>query len=246
METRATFKNRFLELCGSKTQQTIAEAIGVSRATVGYYMSGDRSPDIEILSRIAKYFDVTSDYLLGLSDNKKAKNTDIGERLGLSDEVIESLSKPINIECLDEAFYKKDEKQELSQNIDKVFNDLYIMRREFLNLAILSAHFDAFMYFALESKKCYELKQAALTEITNDSDMQSFLEGITSDNFKFMLILEAVKGIGEPINREISQQSKEHGNYALHYEMNLYRCEKAARDLIEDIITSTGDNNADD
>lgn len=96
MTTKATFKDRFAELCGDRTQQAIAEALGVSRATVGYYINGDRSPDIEVLSRIAKYFDVTSDYLLGLSDNKNFENADIGKRIGLSDELIKQLEKVNN------------------------------------------------------------------------------------------------------------------------------------------------------
>jgi len=91
MEAKATFKNRFVELCGNKTQQEIADAIGISRATVGYYLSGDRSPDIDVLSRIAHYFGVTSDYLIGLSDAKQAENADIVERLGLSERTIEEI-----------------------------------------------------------------------------------------------------------------------------------------------------------
>lgn len=91
MEAKATFAKRFTELCSDKTQQEIAEAIGVSRATIGYYLNGDRSPDIDVLSRISNYFSVTSDYLIGLSDAKQAENTDIVERLGLSEKTIELL-----------------------------------------------------------------------------------------------------------------------------------------------------------
>ncbi len=88
MDAKATFAKRFTELCGDKTQQEIADAIGVSRATVGYYLSGDRSPDIEVLSRIARYFGVTSDYLIGLSDSRSAEYYDAVKKLGLSESSI--------------------------------------------------------------------------------------------------------------------------------------------------------------
>lgn len=40
---------------------------------------------------MAKYFDVTTDYLLGLTDAKKAENTKLSSDLGLNDEVIEAI-----------------------------------------------------------------------------------------------------------------------------------------------------------
>ena len=46
-------------------QQTVAEAVGVSRQAYGLYETGKREPDLETLSKIADYFGVTVDYLLG-------------------------------------------------------------------------------------------------------------------------------------------------------------------------------------
>lgn len=57
-------------------QKELAEHIGVTANTVSYYLSGERCPDIEKLIEIAKYFGVTSDYLLGISDVKTI-NTDL-------------------------------------------------------------------------------------------------------------------------------------------------------------------------
>lgn len=64
------FKRRLKELRGDTKQQEVANAIGISRATLGYYENGDRKPDIEVLARIAEYFHVSCDYLLGFTDVK--------------------------------------------------------------------------------------------------------------------------------------------------------------------------------
>lgn len=50
------------------TQQTLADELGVSRQSVSYYCNGQSSPDWETIAKIARYFGVSSDYLLGLTD----------------------------------------------------------------------------------------------------------------------------------------------------------------------------------
>lgn len=48
------------------TQREFAEKIGVTEVTISRYLSGERSPRIEIVSKIADFFNVTVDYLLGI------------------------------------------------------------------------------------------------------------------------------------------------------------------------------------
>lgn len=70
MEKNILFCERLKELRGDKSLQSVSNSLGISRATLGYYESGERKPDAEILSRIAKYYKVSSDYLLGLNDSE--------------------------------------------------------------------------------------------------------------------------------------------------------------------------------
>ena len=53
------------------SQNKLAEKIGVSEASIHHYCCGKTLPRIEILIDLAKFFDVKTDYLLGLSDTKK-------------------------------------------------------------------------------------------------------------------------------------------------------------------------------
>ncbi|MCL2861563.1 MAG: helix-turn-helix transcriptional regulator [Firmicutes bacterium] len=50
------------------TQGQLAKAIGVHRATIGHYEIGYTEPDIKTIKKLCKFFDVTSDYLLGLTE----------------------------------------------------------------------------------------------------------------------------------------------------------------------------------
>jgi len=54
-----------LRLARGLTQQELAKYLGISPVTISGYENGHREPTIEMLERIADYFDVTVDYLLG-------------------------------------------------------------------------------------------------------------------------------------------------------------------------------------
>ncbi len=50
------------------SQQQLADYLGVTAATVSAYELGKKLPSIVTLINICRQFDVSSDYLLGLSD----------------------------------------------------------------------------------------------------------------------------------------------------------------------------------
>lgn len=53
------------------TLQRSADSVGVALRTYQNYESGDRFPSPEVLVAISKVFDVSTDYLLGLSDEAR-------------------------------------------------------------------------------------------------------------------------------------------------------------------------------
>lgn len=66
------FADRLKELrCENDMNQSdLAKIIGVSPSTIGMYEQGRRTPDLEVLSKIANYFQVSMDYLLGRTNIK--------------------------------------------------------------------------------------------------------------------------------------------------------------------------------
>jgi len=53
----------------SLLQKNIARDAGLALRTYQYYESGERKPDSDNLTKLADFFDVSTDYLLGRSDN---------------------------------------------------------------------------------------------------------------------------------------------------------------------------------
>ena len=53
------------------SQEGLALKLNVSQSTISAYEVGDRTPDLETLISIARFFDVSLDYLVGLSDLKR-------------------------------------------------------------------------------------------------------------------------------------------------------------------------------
>ena len=52
------------------TQEELAKVLNLSVSTISMYETGSREPDISTLKNISEYFNVTCDYLLGLSSNR--------------------------------------------------------------------------------------------------------------------------------------------------------------------------------
>ncbi len=66
------FPTRLRELLDTpgETQGKLADAVGVNRQSIGQWKDGITSPDINALNKIADYYNVSSDYLLGRTDVK--------------------------------------------------------------------------------------------------------------------------------------------------------------------------------
>jgi transcriptional regulator with XRE-family HTH domain len=65
-------KSRRLEK--NLSQKELSELIGIKKSTVSSYERDNSSPDVDKLKKIALVLGTTSDYLLGLSDNKIGEN----------------------------------------------------------------------------------------------------------------------------------------------------------------------------
>ena len=60
------------------SQQRLADAIGVSQPSINKYENHNIEPEIEILKRMADYFNTSIDYIVGHTDiRRKIEHTDV-------------------------------------------------------------------------------------------------------------------------------------------------------------------------
>lgn len=76
-----------------KSQKELAEYLGVVPNIISYYCNGKRIPDIQKLMKIADFFGVSVDYLLGRTNYKGSEDIerDICDYTGLSEEALKTL-----------------------------------------------------------------------------------------------------------------------------------------------------------
>ena len=96
------FYETYCELCAKNglTPSGAAAKIGFNRASVTVWKNSGKAPKQELLMKIADYFNVTTDYLLGIEEQKTP--TQKGERDG--SEIMFALSRGGEQEITDEMF----------------------------------------------------------------------------------------------------------------------------------------------
>ncbi|MBE7702556.1 MAG: helix-turn-helix transcriptional regulator [Cyanobacteria bacterium SIG28] len=77
----------------NKNLDELAKEIGISKTSLSYYQNGIRMPKREGLEKIAKYFNTTTDYLLGRDIAKTKIDQGVLDELGLSQKAINNLRK---------------------------------------------------------------------------------------------------------------------------------------------------------
>lgn len=112
------FKDRLRQLREDRgiTQKQCAEELSVSYDNYNKWENGS-SPNFDTLVKIANFFNVTIDYLLGASDTKKPENDDINKRLGLSDKAIYAL----------EELHKNDPGNPLTMAVNALLENLAVL-----------------------------------------------------------------------------------------------------------------------
>lgn len=70
INSREIFKERLKDLISEKglNNQKLSELTGIPRTSISNWLNGRRTVQIEALVKIALFFGVSTDYLLGLED----------------------------------------------------------------------------------------------------------------------------------------------------------------------------------
>lgn len=122
MDSRKIIGTRINEVLAIRgvRQKDLAKHLGVTDNTISYYCSGARTPSILQITEIAKFLNVSTDYLLGMTNTMTQKQTiqSMVQQLGLPEHIVELLVTWNNLKHIS------------NKNID----DLTAMEKEILNL----------------------------------------------------------------------------------------------------------------
>ena len=101
---------RALRKDGGLKQIDVAQGTGIDQKTLSNYETGKTLPDAESLIRLADFFKVSIDYLVGRTDMKIYSDESVNERLQNIKTEIDAILKPDAQACVPSTY--------LSKNID--------------------------------------------------------------------------------------------------------------------------------
>ena len=175
---KEVFKKRFFELRESmnKSQSEFAEFLGIPTGSVGGYESGVKTPNSATLFKVAKKCNVSSDYLLGLSNVKSidAEVNAVCEYTGLSEKSVEHLHNIVLQSKND--FIEKETQDE----IDKVVSN----RNKTLQ--------DAEVYYDEHPEMNSEVSLAELQKRWLEDDEDAIDMYLSTNSFKANLIKQTI------------------------------------------------------
>lgn len=234
MDAKQAFAKRLKEEREKQnwSQDTLATKVGVSQQSITYYEKGARVPDILTARKFAECFDVTTDYLLGLSDNRTSENDAIGKKLGLSDEVIALLTEACAAKSPDTI------KRDMAENTNE------------------DETFDFIGYFQAVSPNGFTKATAnhyllSVNRVCNDVELMEYLHDYITNGMP-KEVTELLMTLGKPVentagfpvtNITQAQQSLWQDAPELCRAIHMYHIQKRLTELAEEYAHSTSTAN---
>lgn len=100
------------------TQTQLAKIIGTSNVTICRYLTCERIPRLDVITKIASVFNISVDYLLGISDDKEIQSLK-----GNSD---------LNISLLIKNLFSLNDNSHLSKNQIELIKKLLLSNKDFI------------------------------------------------------------------------------------------------------------------
>lgn len=90
-------KLKALRTAKKMSQKELAERIGIAKSVISFYESGDRFPSYDVLIKIARIFNVTTDYLLNVERERTVNVSGLSEEdIAAVTTVIDALKRKSN------------------------------------------------------------------------------------------------------------------------------------------------------
>ncbi len=100
------------------SQTQLAKKVGTTNVTICRYINGERIPRIDVVSKIASVFNVSLDYLLGISENVDTENL--------------TKNQDVDIAILMKSLYSLDGNTHLSRKQIEMIKTLLLANKDFI------------------------------------------------------------------------------------------------------------------
>lgn len=175
-EEKKIFARRLNNLIEEKKITNVSNAsaeVGLDKETLGKYLVGETFPG-EIILKLAKYFNVSTSYLLGETDIRNADNKEIANRFGIDENTIMKLEeiKKINDEY----------KNKYDDVLKEIFLDPSLYKHVLDNLEIMLKYYldDDYKQEINEKlrigKKIFNYKKMEINDYIEISLIEKFLQ----------------------------------------------------------------------
>lgn len=206
----ADFKERLRELIKdtNKTQKAIAEEIAkenkieLSAQTLSYYVNG-REPNYDTLKIMAKYFDVSTDYLTGYSDAKKPEDEKVIEELGLTNKSIEAIKKMKELTAqikVPGSLFPDDERTQLDLFNELISNENFLTVMAMLQIVTYPTGWSATWWedgepsiFPVDANEAATMGYRKVVELTLDTIIDAIKKEIADRKLPKKEIIETIK-----------------------------------------------------
>lgn len=180
----------------------MARIAGLSSASLNFYLNGERRPDATALAKLCKAFNVSADWLLGLSDVRSI-SADIQtacKTLGLSETAAQNIQK---INC--EWFPKEDPKQGILSQLFEIDIDAWFHIVDYLERCFeVLNHIEPYFTDSTPLQNTYDSNMVVL----NPVKAATYFGRLADDNFSTMLDTEIAHRIIK-ITDEIKEKRNE-------------------------------------
>jgi transcriptional regulator with XRE-family HTH domain len=202
---------KFLREQRNENQEGVAALLDASIATVSRYESGERKPDYKTIIKLAEYFNVSTDYLLGVTDIPDIQPSH-GDIDAIQKPSVE-MFVPANIDLicgrLSYAEMSKDMAIKMNNPLYKtIFNSGYLktlakgkiaVTRQTIDLLAAYAKVDPSFFYRkntiedLENAKMEYIKNVATGSRIPDDELKTFM--LQSDNVDYINFAKALKDL---------------------------------------------------
>lgn len=160
------FKYRFKQERISKgiTQKNLSEILGVDRTSISKYENGKQLPEVPVLEKMANYFDVSTDYLLGKTDERNYHLV----------QAIARINRLTNYENLDVTKLDKDTLIDIIQDMIGKIDNTYILKQLFL---LIYHQLDTYeLIDKVNDKDLVKLRNHLAHNKPSDDELRDFLK----------------------------------------------------------------------